>query len=221
MTGSGASPTLDVYDIAYLAGGSVRVVDTAIVALLQSGRLRLHAPGSLATAELSRRHPIEAAVLDAVGPTGHRSVDTVHWRMLHDDRLLQVGRRLQDRGLLARHAGVAGLRAGRRELTPTRAGRQALAAAGDAPGVDADAMRVALGGRSAMLDVTLRTAVFEPPRTPPVVPPRRRRSPRDYSDDPQVAAYYAGAAGLGGGLVFGATGGFDGGGGGDGGGDGG
>src|SRR3954447_10034350 len=112
MTATGAArhpdgAALHVYDIAFLAGGITRVVDTAVVALLRSGRLRLHSPGSFATAELSRRDAVEAAVLDAVGPTGHRSVDTIRWRLLDDDRLLDVGRRLRAAGLVARTDSVA------------------------------------------------------------------------------------------------------------------
>ena len=56
------------------------MVDTAVVALVRSGRVRVHSPGQLATADLSRRHPVDAAVLDVVGPRGHRSVDTIRWR---------------------------------------------------------------------------------------------------------------------------------------------
>ncbi|MCW2633948.1 MAG: hypothetical protein JWQ99_315 [Blastococcus sp.] len=95
MTASGAPRELDIYDIAFLAGGPARVVDTAVVALLRTRRLRLQSPGHLVTADLSRRHPVEAAVLDAVGPTGHRSVDTIRRRVLDDERLLEVERRLQ------------------------------------------------------------------------------------------------------------------------------
>ena len=86
--------------------------------------------------------------------------------------------------------------------------------AGELPG-DTEAMRVALGGRSAMADVKLRSAIFEPPGTTPLIPPPHRHFRHDHSDDPHVAAYRAGAAGIGGGLVFGT--GFDGGGGFDGG----
>ena len=78
MTGPAAGAhDLDLYDVAFLAGGPARVVDTALIALVRAGRLRIHSPGQLATADLTRRHPVEAAVLDAVGPTGHRSVDTI------------------------------------------------------------------------------------------------------------------------------------------------
>jgi hypothetical protein len=212
------STDLDLYDIAFLAGGPARVVDTAVVALLRTGRLRLHSPGRLATADISRRHPVEAAVLDAVGPTGHRSIDTIQWRVTEDARLQDIEQRLRGRRLVGR-AGVGGLRLGHPALAPSRAGRQVLADAGALPGVDDEAMRVALGGRAAMQDKMLRIAIFEPPDTTPAIPRGRRRSPRDYSDDPVVAAHRTGAAGFGGGLVFGAAndgGGFDGGGGGGG-----
>jgi len=81
------TPGLDVYDIAYLAAGPDRVVDTALVALVETGRVRVQPPGQLAVAELARRHPVEAAVLDAVGTRGHRSVDVVRWRLLSGGRL--------------------------------------------------------------------------------------------------------------------------------------
>ena len=58
----------DLYGIAYLAGGPRRVVEAAVVALVEDGRLGVTG----ATAELHvldprRRHPVEAAVLDATG----------------------------------------------------------------------------------------------------------------------------------------------------------
>jgi hypothetical protein len=202
------APDLDVYDIAFLAGGPERVVDTAIVALVRSGRLRVHSPGRLATADLVRRHPVEAAVLDAVGPTGHRSVDMVCWRLIGDDRLLGIGRRLRDRKLVG-HRLTPGLH---RALGATRAGRKVLAQVGDLPGVDAEAMRVARGGRAGMADTLLRAAVFEAPDTTSVIPRSRRRS---VWDSPEAAAHHAGTHGAAGGGFVG--GGFDGGGGGGGG----
>jgi uncharacterized protein (TIGR04222 family) len=45
-----------VCDIASLAGGVDRVVDTALVALVESGRVRVFAPGA-----------VEGAVMDARG----------------------------------------------------------------------------------------------------------------------------------------------------------
>ena len=43
---------------------------------MESGRLRVRSPGELTVVSLTRRHPVQAAVLDAFGPAGHRSVET-------------------------------------------------------------------------------------------------------------------------------------------------
>jgi len=48
------TPQLDLYEIACLAGGLPRVVDTALVTLVQSGRVRVTSPGELATVSLVR-----------------------------------------------------------------------------------------------------------------------------------------------------------------------
>ena len=80
----------DLYEIAYLAGGPRRVVETAVVALVENGRLRVdRATGRLHVVDASRRHPVEAVVLDAVGPRG-RSVWGLVWRARSDPRLATV-----------------------------------------------------------------------------------------------------------------------------------
>ncbi len=189
MTGPAAGAhDLDLYDAAFLAGGPARVVDTALVALVRAGKLRIYSPGQLATADLTRRHPVEAALLDAVGPTGHRSVDTIRWRLTDDDRLLAVGRRLRSAGLISR-VGALFLRS-LRPPAPTRAGRRVLRRLGDETGwADAEVARVALGGRPAMTDTRLRIEVFEPSSTA-LVPGRRLRSV-DHSD-PRLRVYRPG-----------------------------
>jgi hypothetical protein len=163
--------TLDVYSIACLAGGPDRMIDTALVALVESGRVRVSAPGCLATASLVRRHPVEAAVLDAIGPSGNRSVDTVRWRLTADARILDVARRLRDAGL----TGVAGalVPAGHRtrsrwRTAPTYAGRHVLHEFRDKPPTDdvagsTSAMTVALHGLERMPDRALCASMFEPP----------------------------------------------------------
>lgn len=142
----------DVYDVACLAGGPARVVDTALVALLVSGRVRAVAPGELQVVDPRRRHPVEGAVLDAVGGRGRRSVVTVRWRALADDRVTDVARRLRSRRLL----GLFGRR--------TAAARQALerARAADVGPV----LHVALDGREGLTDPELRAGVLEPPPRP-------------------------------------------------------
>ena len=154
---------VDVYEAAYLAGGAARVVDTAIVALVRAGRVRVHSPGELATAEPTRRHPVEAAVLDGIGPVGHRSVDTIRWRLADDQRIGDVGRRLRQEGLLRRRVTV--LRRDAASASASRSGRRLLSRLWDERGATDDAWRVALGGRAAMPDERLRAAIFERPRT--------------------------------------------------------
>jgi hypothetical protein len=174
---------LDVYEIAYLAGGQDRMVDAALVALVQSGRVRVHRPGQLATVSLARRHPVEAAILDAVGPVGHRGMDTIRWRLAGDTRLVDVGRALHREGLLGRH--LPHLPGGRPDV-PTAAGRRALhrlmaEQSWDDVAPGTDAMTVALGGRARMTDPEL-CAIFEETRT---VRPLTRAS---RSADPAEAA---------------------------------
>jgi hypothetical protein len=185
------APVLDVYDIACLAGGPDRVVDTAVVALVEAGRIRVHSPGQLATVDLVRRHPVEAAILDAVGPTGHRSVDTIRWRLHDDDRLLEVCHRLRRAGLLGRTGAVVVLLHGeRRALAPTHAGRRVLRELRDraVAGGQTELVRVALDGPQ-QLGNRLRAEIFERPSTtlPPPRPGHRSRGV-DHSD-PHLAAY--------------------------------
>jgi hypothetical protein len=170
MTASPASSGLDLYEIAYLAGGPERAVDAALVALVQTGRIRVHSPGRFAVVGLVRRHPVEAAVLDAIGQAGHRSVDTILWRLADDERLLDVEDRLRRAGLMR-----SGRWLGRRHsfdhrlMVRTVAGRRTLRRLNAEPPTDlvaagTDAMAVALGGRARLGDRELCAAVFEGPR---------------------------------------------------------
>ena len=162
--------TLDVYAIACLAGGTPRLVDTALVALVESGRVRVPSPGELATVSPVRRHPVEAAVLDAIGPAGGCWVETVRWRLTTDERILDVTRRLRDAGLLEPGGRTSGSRRSRWRLEPTYAGRHVLHVFRDAPPPDdltgsPSAPAVALHGRERMADKALCAAIFEQPRS--------------------------------------------------------
>jgi hypothetical protein len=162
-------PPLGVYEVAYLAGGAERVVDTALVAMVETGRIRVHSAGQLAVVEPTRRHAVEAAVLDAVGTRGHRSVDVVRWRLADDDRISAVGRRLADEGLISRWSTV--LRHRDRPPVRTAVGRRVLRSLQAAPPVDrasdgGSAVLVALHGHPRMTDTVLRAAIFEAFPTP-------------------------------------------------------
>lgn len=195
MTGRSTSPQLDVYDIACLAGGTDRVVDTAVVALVAAGRLRVHSPGQLATADLVRRHPVEAAVLDAVGPTGHRSIDTIRWRVRDDDRLLEVCHRLRRAGLLGRTGAAGVLHGHRRGAGATRAGRRVLRELQQQALTEGqtELVRVALEGWQEPGN-RQRAEIFErPPTTVPPPRPGHRSRGVDHSD-PHLAAYRTGGS---------------------------
>jgi hypothetical protein len=219
----------DVYELAFLAGGPRRAVETAVVSLVENGRLRVTGPtGALAVVDARRGHALEAAVLDAVGVRGHRSIDTVRWRVESDDRLAAVARRLESDGLVRpgaatdwrrRHWQLALTGEGRRTLRHLRgnppAGRTAPSPS---------AVLVALVGPSGLADREVRSALFEPPRLPRAP---RSRGPLARRRDVFAAGYdhrtYAvlGFGGDGGGFGGGFAGGCGdggGGGGGDGGG---
>ena len=168
--------TRDVYDVAQLAGGLSRVVDTAVVALLERGRLTVDGAGRL-QAVGTAVHPVEAAVLDLAGPRPRRSITSLHGRAQEEPRLTAVADRLVAAGLLRRNP-VAGLSSSWPAHLRTAAGRAVLAEWRAAPPVPNGA--VALDGPSAMADPVLRDTVFRR-RSPPgdrTVPHDRRRGRR-------------------------------------------
>src|SRR3954451_5785351 len=115
----------DLYDIAYLAGGHIRVADTAVAALTETGRIRVCPHGRLVLVELRRRHAVEAAALDVVGGRGWLDLASVRWRFAVDPRGTAIAGRLGQDGVLR---GIPSPAAPRRRpaLRCTRAGRQLL-----------------------------------------------------------------------------------------------
>ena len=190
-----AAGDLDVYDIAFLAGGPPRVVQAALTTLAAAGRVRATG-GLLTTLDPERSHPVEAAVLDAVGTRGHRSVETVGWRVRDDDRLLVLGRRLAAAGLLRRRGPL--LRRPGSAPAATRAGREVLRRLAVDPGQSL-AVRVALRGWDGVPDPALRALTEHPPAPAPTPGPdvsalRRHRRDLLYGDPAHARALQAGGA---------------------------
>jgi hypothetical protein len=157
-------PHHDRYEIAYLAGGHRRLVDTAVAALLAADRIRVRPTGELYAVDLHRTHPVEAAVLDALGTRG-RSLVTLRWRLSEDHRIRSVAERLAAEGLLTPPGRQGLLRRRITEGARTAEGRRMLRRlrAEDAAGLE-----VALHGVSRLADPALRETVFTvatPPHT--------------------------------------------------------
>ena len=207
----------DLYEIAYLAGGPRRVVETAVVALVENGRLRVdRATGWLHVVDAHRRHPVEAVVLDAVGPRG-RPVWVLVWRARSDPRLTAVADGLDRDGLLSRRGRVGAREPSFWTLSGlTRAGRAALRqvrqSSPSPPGASGSAvLAVALAGPGAW-DAELHTAVFDPPPPDPVPSSRTDARAAHHRHIPYVGGADAGPPGWGGGFGGDCGGGGDGGG---------
>jgi len=211
MTGTSTSPrtTLGGYDVAQLAGGLPRVVDTAVVSLLAARRLHADADGRL-HATGTAVHPVEAAVLELVGPRPRGGVLSLRIRAQDEPRLTAVAAGLVAAGLL-RNNPLAGLSSRWPAHLLTPAGRRALEQWRAAPTAAGDVVDVALGGAKRMADQRLWQTVFGP-----TVPPVGRRSRWGSASGAGAGSGYVG-------WTYGGGGGFDGGGGGcgDGGGGGG
>lgn len=178
MTIPGSTRSLDVYDMAVLAGGLPRLVDTALVAMVESGRVHVEPSGEFRADATSSAHPVEAALLDAVGTRGHRSVDTIRWQVLHDRRLDQEFQHLTSDGLVRR--ALPSRLVGKTHAHTTGAGRHALRQFAERPPADGGtAVRVALHGRDAMPG-RLHHEIFD--RAPVTLPPRSARRPSQAVD---------------------------------------
>ncbi|MDX3168015.1 TIGR04222 domain-containing membrane protein [Streptomyces scabiei] len=113
----GESEALDMYDLAFLAGGVQRVADSAVVALSEAGSLRMRGSRVRALGEARRpEHPVERAVI--AWCTRSRSIASVPTALRTSPEVEEIGRRLATRGL------VTGTR-----RRPTRAGRRRLRSA--------------------------------------------------------------------------------------------
>ena len=218
MTGTRTPELLscDAYDVAQLAGGLPRVVDTAVVNLLEHGRLAVDGVGRLRAVGRAV-HPVEAAVLELAGPRPRRTIVSLRRRACEDPRLTGVAERLVTEGLLRRNP-LAALSGSRPSHRCTAAGRRVLAERRAAPPAPGSTVDVALGGATRMTDQVRYELVFgsaAPSST------GRHSWGRSYVPPADAGASGWALGGWGGGGCGGDGGGFGGGDGGCGGGDGG
>lgn len=143
---SAAPLALDIYDIAYLAGGPRRVTRTALIQLRERGaikfigsRLRALRAGEPAD------HPVERALIEKCYPVG-RDACSVVAEVRYGPEMKKIGRRLASYGLLGRS---------RQRLTP--AGERALESARQEGALPA----YVFDGLAALQDERLRAAVRE------------------------------------------------------------
>ncbi len=158
--------TLDVYELAYLAGGPCRAVDVAVIALVEAGVVRVDpSTGELMPVERRSCSDVEAAVLGALGLQGHRFLDTVCGRLRADARLTAIEQRLQADRLLVRGGGLGSLPSRWWEtLAVTGAGRRTLRRRRALSTEGTDALRAALSGPAALPDRAEYVALFDAPR---------------------------------------------------------
>lgn len=103
--GHSASPvrSLDMDELAYLAGGPRRVVETAIARLLTSGELRTSRRGAVqATSTSQPLNAVDRAVITDSQRYTNRTVNLMIPAVAKDDAVTAIGRRLEEMGLVVR-----------------------------------------------------------------------------------------------------------------------
>jgi uncharacterized protein (TIGR04222 family) len=99
--------SLDMDELAYLAGGPTRVVETAIARLLTAGELRTSRRGTVqATSTTNSLNAVDRAVITDSQRYTNRTVSLMVSAVAKDDAVTAIGRRLEEIGLVV-HPDVA------------------------------------------------------------------------------------------------------------------
>ena len=169
---------LDLYEIAYLCGGTERVALAAVVSMQQDGRITIsRTRHRVHVAHRSASQPVERAVLDAVPDAGK-----VLGQLLHDVAQSAAVHELID-GL--RQHGLVGHHSLTGHPHLSAAGRKARTELEDPGAKVPRARRVAVLGTSGIADAELRD-IFETPDPPPggKLLPKTEKTAGPYSDVP-------------------------------------
>ncbi|GAA0407547.1 hypothetical protein Acor_69200 [Acrocarpospora corrugata] len=102
-------PPLEVYELAYLAGGPRRTVNTAIALLSAQGRLRVSRGGRLAAVSGSggSREAVEQEVLNLASVPGGQTAGAVRRAMAEGPALIGIMHRLTGRGYMVPETALA------------------------------------------------------------------------------------------------------------------
>ncbi|MGW6933721.1 TIGR04222 domain-containing membrane protein [Lentzea sp. NPDC054927] len=93
--------SLDMDELAYLAGGPRRVVETAIARLLTAGELRTSRRGTVqATSTTQSLNSVDRAVITDAQRYTNRTVNLMIPALTGDGAVTAIGRRLEDMGLV-------------------------------------------------------------------------------------------------------------------------
>lgn len=93
--------SLDMDELAYLAGGPRRVVETAVARLLTAGELRTSRRGTVqATSSTNSLNPVDRAVITDSQRYTNRTVNLLIPAVARDGAVLAIGRRLEEMGLV-------------------------------------------------------------------------------------------------------------------------
>ena len=101
--GHSAQPvrSLDVDELAYLAGGPRRVVETSIARLLTAGELRTSRRGTVsATSNTQSVNPVDRAVMTDSQRYSNRTIGLMIPSVARDGVVTSIGSRLEDMGLV-------------------------------------------------------------------------------------------------------------------------
>ncbi|MFL6074208.1 MAG: TIGR04222 domain-containing membrane protein [Mycobacteriales bacterium] len=90
----------DVYELAYLAGGPVRVVDTAVVTLAARGIVTVSADHLVRLEFDLTEHPVEEAIATTLRRTGPIGLSALRSRLIARSPVTGIGDRLSADGLL-------------------------------------------------------------------------------------------------------------------------
>jgi uncharacterized protein (TIGR04222 family) len=155
----GPGQARDVYEQALLVAGRDRVVDVALVELVETGRVRVQRSGTVTLVDGSGRHPAERRLLDLLPPDRPTTLQQLRRRAVRGDWTREE-QPLRDRGLLSDSPLVRALARFGHDVQVTRAGRAArtgrprsTVTTGPSAGI------VAAGGLAALPDLALRAAL--------------------------------------------------------------